>query len=113
MKPWYDMLRNINASIEDISMIERSIKREDIVKMLEVRTAEVIQKGKEIQPSQETEEGEAGIEMEEIKNSMIKIENPQYKEAKTEVIRTLETLASMDLSLSLTPIKHVENIRKA
>ena len=110
LKPWYGMLRRINTAIEDISKIDRSSKREDMVKILEVRTAEVIQKGKGIQPVQETKEEQVGIEMEEIKNSMIEIEYPQYKEAKAEVIRTLKTLASMNLGLSSTQIKQVENI---
>ena len=72
------------------------------------KTVEMIKRGNEIQPSQNAEDGGIEREIEEIKDSTLVIEKPQYKIAQTEVIKALETLANMDLSI--TPAKQMESI---
>ena len=93
LKPWYIMLRKINIAMKDISKIKESNKKMDMVKILE-----------------NTREGQMEVAMEEVKNSMIEVENPLYKEAKTEIMENLKTLANINLGLSSTQTKQVENI---
>ena len=50
LKIWYDTLKNLDTSIDNVSMLDESVKQEDIVKMYNDKTVEMFKKGNEIQP---------------------------------------------------------------
>ena len=110
LKLWYDSLKVLDTTIDNVSVLEESNKQEDIVKIYDVKTAAIARRNEEIRPSQESDTEVEGLkkEIEEIRNVTFVMEEPQYGSALLEVIKALETLAEMDLSM--TPAKQMENI---
>merc|ERR1711874_599668 len=68
----------------------------------------MIKRSNEIQSLQEAADRDLEREIEEIRDSTFVMERPQYESASVEVIKALETLANMDLSI--TPAKQMESI---
>ena len=108
LRIWYDALMALNTSIDNVTILEESVNQDDITKMFNSKTAEIIKRSNEIQPSQEVADDDLKKEMEEIRDSTFVMERPQYESAMGEVIKTLETLANMNLNL--IPGKQMENI---
>ena len=108
LKIWYDTLMTLDTSIDNVTILEESVKQDDIIKMYSEKTADMIKRSNEIQPSQEAAVVDLEREIEEIRDSTFVIERPQYESALVEVIKALETLANMDLSI--TPAKQMESI---
>ena len=108
LKIWYDTLMTLDTSIDNVTILEESVKQDDIIKMYSNKTADMIKRSNEIQPLQEAVDEDLEREIEEIRDSTFVIEKPQHESALVEVIKALETLANMDLSI--TPAKKMESI---
>ena len=108
LKIWYDTLMTLDTSIDNVTILEESMKQDDIIKMYSNKTADMIKRSNEIQPLQEAVDEDLEREIKEIRDSTFVIEKPQYESALVEVIKALETLANMDLSI--TPAKKMESI---
>ena len=108
LKILYDTLKSIDTSMDNISILDETVKQEDIVMLYSNKAADMIERGKSIQPLQDVADDGLVKEIEEIRDSTFIIERPQYESALVEVIKALETLVNMDLSI--TPTKQMESI---
>ena len=110
LKSWYDSLKVLDSSIDNVSVLEEPYKQENLIKIYDVKTAVIAKRNEEIRPLQEEDTEVEGLkrEIEKIRNVTFVMEEPQYSSALLEVIKALETLAGMDLSM--TPAKQMEDI---
>ena len=51
LRIWYDTLMTLNTSIDNVTILEESVNQDDIIKMYNNKTADMIKRSNEIQPS--------------------------------------------------------------
>ena len=87
IKELFDTLRSIDTSMDNISILNETVKQEDILMLYNNKATDMIERGNSIQPLQDVEGDDLVKEIEEIRDSTFIIERPQHESALVEQLK--------------------------